>query len=88
MLSEYQRKLENRIIRRQGLFLRLSVISVVVALGLAVYYAYQALTQPGFDTGVHFVVVLLILLNARQNLRQYHLAQILAETRTGKRLEY
>lgn len=64
-------------IRRKKLFLMFSIASVLVALGLALFYAWQFLHQPGFAPGIHFVLVLLILLMARQNLRQYYYAKIL-----------
>lgn len=48
-----------------------------MGLGLAVFYSWEAYTQPGFDIAIHFVVVILILLNARQSLRQYNYAKIL-----------
>ena len=66
-----------RAIRRKKLFLALSIISVTVALSLALFYSWQLSTQPGFAPGIHFVLVLLILLTARQNLRQYRYAKIL-----------
>ena len=67
-----------RAIRRKKLFLALSITSVVVGLSLTLYYSWQYATrQPGFAPGIHFVLVLLILLMARQNLRQYYYAKIL-----------
>jgi hypothetical protein len=66
-----------RAIKRKKLFLALSVTSVIAGLGLALYYAWQFATQPDFAPGIHFVLVLLILLMARQNLRQYYYAKIL-----------
>lgn len=66
-----------RAIKRKKLFLALSVTSVVVGLCLALFYAWQFATQPGFSPGIHFVLVLLIFLMARQNLRQYYYAKIL-----------
>jgi hypothetical protein len=77
MLTRYERKLAIKAIQRRKLFLVLSISSVIVGLGLAVFYSWEAYTQPGFDTGIHFVLVALILLNARQNLRQYSYAKIL-----------
>jgi len=67
----------NRAIKRKKLFLMLSITSVIVGLCLALYYSWQFATQPGFAPGIHFVLVLLILLMARQNLRQYYYAKIL-----------
>lgn len=66
-----------RAIKRKKLFLALSITSVVVGLCLALFYAWQFATQPGFAPGIHFVLVLLIFLMARQNLRQYYYAKIL-----------
>jgi len=77
MLTEYQQSLTNRTIRKKTLFLVLSFASVVIGLGLAAYYTWEAITLPQFNIGVHAVLVTMILLNARQNLRQYHFAAIL-----------
>ena len=77
MLSNYEKKLVSNAIRRKNLFLVLSIISVIIALGLAVLYIWQSMNQLVFDKGIHFILVILILLNARQNLRQYNYAKIL-----------
>jgi len=66
-----------RAIKRKKLFLVLSITSVIVGLSLALFYSWQFVTQSGFAPGIHFVLVLLILLMARQNLRQYYYAKIL-----------
>ncbi len=66
-----------RAIKRKKLFLALSIASVAVGLCLSLLYAWQFATQPGFAPGIHFVLVILILLMARQNLRQYYYAKIL-----------
>lgn len=66
-----------RAIKRKKLFLALSITSVIVGLSLTFFYAWQYATQPDFALGIHFVLVLLILLMARQNLRQYYYAKIL-----------
>lgn len=76
-LTERELHFAKRAIKRKKLFLVLSIVSVIVALSLAAYYTWQALTQKGFAVGIHFVPVLLILLMARQNLRQYYYATIL-----------
>lgn len=78
MLTEYEQRLSARAIKRKNLFLILSLVSVGVGLGLTVFYSWEAYTQPNFDAGIHFVLVIMILLNARQNLRQYNYAKILA----------
>ena len=76
-LTDYEIRLVNNALRRKNLFFTLSLVSVVIALSLAAFYSWQAYTQEGFDGGIHFIVVILILLNARQNLRQYHYAKVL-----------
>lgn len=76
-LTDSERRFAERAIRRKKLFLILSITSVTVGLSLALVYAWQFVTQPGFAPGIHFVLVLLILLMARQNLRQYYYAKIL-----------
>lgn len=76
-LTDSERHFAKRAIRRKKLFLGLSITSVIVGLGLALLYAWQSATQPGFAPGIHFVLVLLILLMGRQNLRQYYYAKIL-----------
>ncbi|MDO8283168.1 MAG: hypothetical protein Q7U10_11205 [Thermodesulfovibrionia bacterium] len=76
-LTDSELRFAKRAIRRKKLFLVLSITSVIVGLSLALFYAWQFATQPGFAPGIHFVLVLLILLMARQNLRQYYYAKIL-----------
>jgi hypothetical protein len=66
-----------RALRRRRLFLALSVIGVLVAVSLAAYYTYRKLHDPAFDMGARMVIVVLVLLNSRQNLRQYRFAGIL-----------
>lgn len=76
-LTDAELNFAKRAIKRKKLFLILSIVSVIVALCLALYYTWQAVTQSGFAVTIHFVPVLLILLMARQNLRQYYYAKIL-----------
>jgi len=64
-------------VRRKRLFLALSLAGVAVGLGLAVYYGYRRFHDPEYALGLRAVVVLLILLNARQNLRQFRYALVL-----------
>lgn len=64
-------------IKRKKLFLAFSIASVAIGSSLTLLYAWQFATQPGFAPGIHFVLVLLIFLMARQNLRQYYYARIL-----------
>jgi len=84
MLSQYEQNLIANAIRRKKLFLILSIGSVAIGLSLAIYYVWQANTLPDFQPGVHFVVVILILLNARQNLRQHNYAKVLETIKADK----
>jgi hypothetical protein len=59
------------------LFLVLSIGSVAVALFFLCFTFWRAQVDPHAPTRVRLVLVLLILLNARQNLRQYRFAGIL-----------
>ena len=76
-LTETERAFVARALRRRRLFLALSVIGVIIAVGLAVYYTWRKLHDPAFTLGARMVIVVLVLLNARQNLRQYRFAGIL-----------
>ena len=76
-MTESEIYFAKRAIKRKKLFLVLSITSVIVGLSLALFYAWESVTQPGFAMGIHFVLVTLILLMARQNLRQYYYARIL-----------
>jgi len=62
-----------RCIRRQSVFLILSAIGVVVGLGLAIWWSVDGKTGHALE----FVVVILILLNARNQLRQWRYAKAL-----------
>jgi len=55
-------------------FLALSAAGVVVALGLAAKYTHVAMSGADSAIGTGAVIVVLILLNARANLRYYRLA--------------
>ncbi len=59
-----------RAVRRKGLFLKLSVASLIVAAGLVVLYSTFWWRDHSYAVGPRAVIILLILLNARQNLRQ------------------
>ena len=83
-LTEPEREFAARAIRRKRLFLMLSNASIAVAALLALFYGYERLRDPSFSIAPRAVIVLLILLNARQNLRQHKYAAILEKlTRPG-----
>ncbi len=78
-LSDSEIRFAGRAVRRGRLFLALASAGVVIALALSVFYGYRRWTDPSFPVGVRAVVVVLILLNARQNLRQYRYASLLGK---------
>ena len=67
-----------RALRRRPLFLALSVGGIAVAAGLSSYYVWRRMHDPLFPVAARAVIVVLVLLNARQNLRQYKCARIVA----------
>jgi hypothetical protein len=86
-MTESEDAFARRAVRRKRLFLRLSVASLVVAAGLVVLYSIFWWRDHSYAVGPRAVIVLLILLNARHNLRQYRYAgvleQLLPLERTG-----
>lgn len=76
-LTQAERSFVARAVRRGRLFLALSIAGLVIAAGLAVYYTTRKLLDPSFTIGARVVILVLILLNSRQNLRQYRFARIL-----------
>ncbi len=82
-MTDSQTQFAERAVRRKRLFLALAIAGLVIASGLSIYYGYRRLTDPGFGIGPRAVIVLLILLNSRQNLRQYRYAGVL-ESLVGK----
>ena len=84
MLTDSERRFVERALRRKRLFLALAIAGVAIAGGLSIFYTYRKLTDPSFPIGPRAVIVLLILLNSRQNLRQYRYAAVLE--RCGPRI--
>jgi hypothetical protein len=76
-LSDSEIRFAGRAVRRGRLFLALAWAGVAIAIALSVFYGYRRWTDPSFPVGPRAVIVLLILLNARQNLRQYRYASLL-----------
>jgi len=66
-----------RAIRRKRLFLALSIAGLSIAGALIGLYGFLWWKNPRFPIAPRAVIVLLVLLNARQNLRQYKYARLL-----------
>ena len=78
-MTDAETRFAARALRRKRLFLVLSIAGLVIAAGLSIYYIARVATDPDFPIGPRAVIVVLILLNARQNLRQYRFAGILEQ---------
>jgi hypothetical protein len=76
-MTEAEERFALRAIRRKRLFLGLSIAGLTIAAALVVLYGFLWWRNPGFPVGARAVIVLLVLLNARQNLRQYKYARLL-----------
>jgi len=78
-MTESEEAFARRAVRRKALFLKLSVASLIVAAGLVVLYSILWWQDHSYSVGPRAVIILLILLNARQNLRQYRYAGVLEQ---------
>jgi hypothetical protein len=78
-ITDSEIRFAGRAVRRGRLFLMLAYAGVAIAIALSVFYGYRRWQDPSFQVGARGVVVLLILLNARQNLRQYRYATLLGK---------
>jgi hypothetical protein len=81
-LNEVERAFAARAVRRKEVFRVLSIAGVVIAAGLTLFYGWERLRDPSYPLAPRLVLVVLILLNARQNLRQHKYAALL-EKLTG-----
>lgn len=72
-LNATEIKLLNRIAGQTKLFLVFSIINVVIAVYLTIYYGLFSENA----TSIHFVLIILILLGGRSHLRQYRSALLL-----------
>jgi formate-dependent nitrite reductase membrane component NrfD len=79
--NDSQERFIERALRRKNVFLALSMIGVAIAIALTAYYGFRRLEDPTFPIGTRAVIVVLILLNSRQNLRQYRFASFVEEYR-------
>ena len=59
------------------MYLPISLVSVGIGVGLGLFYVWEAITNQGGDLTIRFVMVILILLSARQNLRQHYFVNII-----------
>ena len=78
-MTESERQFMARAIRRRKLFLALSIGGLAVSLFLVVLYSFLRWRDPAYPIGPRAVIVLLILLNSRQNLRQFKYSRVLEE---------
>ncbi len=85
-MTEAQSRFLANAIRRKDFFLQLSILGVVVAIGLAGWLIWRSLEEPGASGGTGWVLVILVLLNARQNLRQHKYAALLQELTSPERV--
>ncbi|MCC6764644.1 MAG: hypothetical protein IT293_08270 [Deltaproteobacteria bacterium] len=76
-LNDAERAFAARAVRRKRVFRTLAIAGVVIAAGLALFYGWARLHDPSFPLGARIALIVLILLNARQNLRQYKYAAVL-----------
>jgi hypothetical protein len=76
-MTDDDERFARRAIRRKRLFLGLSIAGLAISAALTVLYGVWWWRDRAFSIGPRAVIVLLILLNARQNLRQYKFARIL-----------
>ena len=86
LVTESEQVFVNKAVSRGTLFLRLSVVGVGVGLCLSAYYLYLwwlPEAEGGSRSLTGLVIVVLILLNARQNLRQYRYAGVLKKLLPG-----
>jgi len=79
LATDTQQRFVERALRRKKLFLALSIVGMVIAVVLAAYYGFRRLNDPTFPVASHAVIVVLILLNSRQNLRQYRFASFIED---------
>ena len=76
-LNEIERAFAARAVRRKEVFRVLSIAGIVIAAALALFYGWERAHDPAFPLAPRLVLIVLILLNARQNLRQHKYAALL-----------
>ena len=83
MATDTQQRFVERALRRKNLFLAISIVGMVIAVVLAAYSGFRRLHDPTFPIGPRAVIVVLILLNSRQNLRQYRFVSFIEDYKKG-----
>ena len=78
-LTQVEQRFASRAVARRRRFLVLSIVGVVVALSLAGYLAASRIQDPSYPLKGKGALVLLILLNSRNNLRHYRFAGVLGK---------
>ena len=81
MATNSQQRFVERAVRRKKLFLALSIVGIVIAGVMGAYYGFRRLNDPTYPIGPRAVIVVLILLNSRQNLRQYRFVSFIEDYR-------
>jgi hypothetical protein len=76
-LTDIESRFAARVIRRRRLFLGLAIAGVAIGLSLSSYYIWRVTHDPDFPIGPRMVIVVLVFLNARQNLRGYRYAGVI-----------
>ena len=76
-LNESERAFAAQAVRRKAVFRTLAVVGVAIGGTLALYYGWERAHDPAYPLASHLALVVLILLNARQNLRQHKYAVLL-----------
>ena len=78
-MTEAQHRFVSQAVRRKNLFFALSLTGIAVALLLTAFYTFRRWSDPAYPLGARAAIVVLVLLNARQNLRQYRYAGVLED---------
>lgn len=82
-MTESQRSFAARIVRRKKLFLGLSFAGLAGAAAVIAYALIRRSYNPAFEFAPRLVIAVFILLNSRQNLRQYRVAAIFEDIGIG-----
>ena len=77
VLADSESRFAARVVRRRRLFLGLAIAGVAIGFMLSCYYVWRVAHDPDFPIGPRMVIVVLVFLNARQNLRQYRYAGVI-----------